>query len=52
MGTDGVCGDVVMAGTRMHCGDGDVNRVATWMLCGNGRSLSGHYHGRHMDALR
>ena len=37
VGTDGVCGDV--------------NMVATWMLCGDGRSLSGHYHDRHMDAL-
>ena len=37
VGTDGVCLDVIMAGT--------------WMLCGNGRSLSGRYHGWHMDAL-
>ena len=37
MGTDGVCLDVIMVGT--------------WMLCGNGRSLWGRYHGRHMDAL-
>ena len=35
--TDGVCLDVIMVGT--------------WMLCGNGRSLSGRYHGWHMDAL-
>ena len=25
--------------------------VGTWMLCGNGRSMSGRYHGWHMDAL-
>ena len=25
--------------------------VGTWMLCLNGRSLSGRYHGLHMDAL-
>ena len=38
MGTDGVCGDVIMLGI--------------WMLCENGRSLSGPYdHGRRMDAL-
>ena len=37
VGTDGVCLDVIMVGT--------------WMLCGNGRSLSGRYHGWHMDAL-
>ena len=37
MGTDGVCLDVIMVGT--------------WMLCGNGRSWSGRYHARHMDAL-
>ena len=33
VGTDGVCLDVIMVGT--------------WMLCGNGRSLSGRYHGWH-----
>ena len=38
VGTDGVCRDVIVVGT--------------WMLCGNGRSFSGHYHGWHMDALR
>ena len=37
VGTDGVCLDVIMVGT--------------WMLCGNGRSLSGRYHGWDMDAL-
>ena len=37
VGTDGVCLDVIMVGT--------------WMLCGNGWSLSGRYHGWHMDAL-
>ena len=37
VGTDGVCLDVIM--------------FATWMLCLNGRSLSGRYHGWHMDAL-
>ena len=26
--------------------------AATWMLCKNGRSLSGRYHGCHMDALQ
>ena len=36
--TDGVCGDV--------------NMVGTWMLCANGQSLSGRYHGWHLDALR
>ena len=25
--------------------------VDTLMLCGNGRSFSGRYHGWHMDAL-
>ena len=29
----------------------DVIMVGTWMLSGNGRSLSGRYHGWHMDAL-
>ena len=29
----------------------DVIRVATWMFCGNGRSLSGRYHGRYASAL-
>ena len=38
VGTDGVCLDVIMVGP--------------WMLCGNGGSLSGHYHGGPMDALR
>ena len=37
VGTDGICLDVIMVGA--------------WMLCGNGRSLSGRYHGWHMDAL-
>ena len=26
--------------------------VGTWMLCVNGRGLSGRYHGWPMDALR
>ena len=30
----------------------DVNMAATWMLCKNGRTLSGRYHGCHMDALQ
>ena len=30
----------------------DVNMVVTWMLCKNGRSFSGCYHGCHMDALQ
>ena len=30
----------------------DVNMVATWMLCKNGRSLSERYQGCHMDALQ
>ena len=38
VGTDGVWLDVIMVGT--------------WMLCGNGRSLSGRYHVCHMGALR
>ena len=29
----------------------DVIMVGTWVLCGNGRNLSGRYHGWHMDAL-
>ena len=37
VGTDGVRLDVIMVGT--------------WVLCGNGRNLSGRYHGWHMDAL-
>ena len=37
VGTDGVRLDVIMVGT--------------WVLCGNGRSSSGRYHGWHMDAL-
>ena len=37
MGTDGICLDVIMVGT--------------WVLCGNGRNLSGRYHGWHMGAL-
>ena len=37
MTTDGVRLDVIMVGT--------------WMLCWNGRNLSGRYHGWHMDAL-
>ena len=35
--TDGICLDVIMVGT--------------WVLCGNGRSSSGRYHGWHMGAL-
>ena len=30
----------------------DIIMVATWMLCENGRSLCGRYHGCHMDALQ
>ena len=71
VGTDGVCGDIIMVGTRMRtefvgtltwlphgCSvvtDGvclDVIKIGIWMLCGNGRSLSGRFHGWHMDALR
>ena len=37
VGTDGVRLDVIMVGT--------------WVLCGNGRNLSGRYHGWHMGAL-
>ena len=37
VGTDGICLDVIMTGT--------------WVLCGNGRSSSGCYHGWHMGAL-
>ena len=37
VGTDGVCVDA--------------NMVGTWMLCGNGWSLSGRYPGWHKDAL-
>ena len=37
VGTDGICLDAIMVGT--------------WVLCGNGRNLSGRYHGWHMDAL-
>ena len=37
VGTDGVRLDVIMVGT--------------WMLCWNGRNLSGRYHGWHMGAL-
>ena len=29
----------------------DIIMVGTWMLCGNGWSSSGRYHGWHMDAL-
>ena len=35
-GTEGVTLDAIMVGT--------------WMLCGNGQTLSGRYHGWHMDA--
>ena len=40
VGMDRVCGNVIMAGT--------------WMLCGNGYRVCGNvnYHGCHMDALR
>ena len=37
VGTDGICLDIIMVGT--------------WVFCGNGRNLSGRYHGWHMDAL-
>ena len=37
VGTDGVCGNVIMVGP--------------WMLCGNGWSLWERYHGWPMDAL-
>ena len=37
VGTDGVCGNAIMVGT--------------WMLCGNGWSLWERYHGWAMDAL-
>ena len=52
VGTDGVCLDVITGcsvGAQRVCLD--VIMVGTWMLCGNGRSLSGRYHGWDMDAL-
>ena len=56
VGTDGVCLDVIMVGTRMLCGNGRSlsgrYHGGTWMLCGSAASLSGRYHGWHMDALR
>ena len=58
VGTDGVCLDVIRLSWWGHgCSVGtdgvclDVIMVGTWMLCGNGRSLSGRYHGWDMDAL-
>ena len=44
VGTDRVCGNVIMVGTWMLCGN-DVIMVGTWMLCGNGWSLWERYHG-------
>ena len=52
--TDGVRLDVMLAHGCSVATDGvclDVIMVGTWMLCGNGRNLSGRYHGWHMGAL-
>ena len=54
VGTDGICLDVIMVGRCSVGTDGiclDVIMVGTWMLCGSAASLSGRYHGWHMDAL-
>ena len=55
VGTDGVCGNVIMVGPWMLCGDGwsmwNVVMVGPWMLCVSGWSLWERYHGWPMDAL-